>query len=112
MSAKTKGTAKAYLSEAGHRVDARLTGERILAALIWALLSASWIVTLITISGTWNPMSTPVLSTSIIMSAVFCIALWRVLKNRQTFLLAISLAGMASFLGSYLIMFLLAGISL
>jgi len=57
-------------------------------------------------------MSSVVLSASMIVSAVLCIALWKVLKNRQTFLLAISLAGMASFLGSYLIMFLITGISL
>jgi len=103
---------KTYLPEAGHRVDARLTRERILAVLIWALIAVSWTVALMTIAGTWNPMSAPILSASMIVSAALCIVLWKVLSNRQTFLLAISLAGTASFLGSYLIMFLILGISL
>jgi len=89
-----------------------LTRAKVLAAFVWVLLSASWIFLLITIASYWNPMSALIVSASLALSAVCCIALWKLLKNRQSILLAISLAGMASFLGSYLIMFLLMGISL
>lgn len=89
-----------------------MTRTRILAALVWVLLFGSWTFLLVLVSSQWDMMSALAISASLALSVACCIALWKLLKDRQSVLLAVSLAGMASFLGSYLIMFLLMGISL
>jgi hypothetical protein len=92
--------------------QAQLSRTSVLAALVWVLLASSWTFLLVIVASAWDALSALAILAAIALSAACCIALWKLLHNRQSFLLGVSLAGMASFLGSYLIMFLLMGISM
>ncbi|MBO3802272.1 MAG: hypothetical protein JTT11_00100 [Candidatus Brockarchaeota archaeon] len=78
-----------------------MKGTKVLAFLAWALMSAFWFNLLLVASGPWGAHTPATLLALAALSAACFLALWRLVKDRQTLLLATSIAGMATFLAAY-----------
>jgi hypothetical protein len=84
----------------------RTKRTKILTGLVWSLLTTSWALFLLAVTNPLYPYPAFTLAVPIGLSVICCVALWRLLRERQAFLFAISFAGMTSFLASYLLMLL------
>ncbi|MGQ9514794.1 MAG: hypothetical protein ACUVTL_07080 [Thermoproteota archaeon] len=80
-----------------------MSRNKVLAGVVWVFMLVLWFFSLLIASGPWSLYSAIVLSALIILSIVCLVALWKLIKDRQTVLLATSIAGMASFLAAYFV---------